>query len=317
MRGAQAKFSEASYVSPTKENICAVIVTYFPDAHFDERLARIRIQVAKTIIVDNTGAALPDAFSERMNQTDIEFIRNDENLGIGMALNQGLARAIQLGYPWAITFDQDSWVRPDLVKALISVCHQQPCPELIGIIGCNFEDQNIHKSLRKYKTGDPTFSEVEVVITSGSLMPTAVFSIAGPFRADLFIDFVDNEYCLRLRKLHYRVIMAMAPLMIHALGAATSVSLDIWIRKIPFVLTNRSSLRRYYLTRNALLVARRYFTIAPKWVLGSLTRVFVFAPLKIPFERNARWKKLCATAYGAFDALRSKTGKASAAWLEE
>lgn len=300
----------------SKENICAVVVTYFPDLHFPERLDRIRDQVVKTIIVDNTDSTDAIPALKAIHGTDIEIIRNKENLGIGQALNQGLKRAIELGYGWAVTFDQDSWIRPNLVSTLLDIYAQQPKPELVGIVGCNFQLKNTGTSPHKTEMNGLLFIETEAVITSGSLMPLAVFSATGPFRSDFFIDFVDHEYCLRLRKLGYRVVMAVAPLMIQPLGDASTYRLG-GTAGIPFVLTNRSPLRRYYMTRNGILVAMSYFAIAPTWVLRTVVSLLLFSVLKIPLEKDARWKKFRATLAGAFDAFRSRSGKAQALWLSD
>ena len=43
---------------PTKENTCAIIVIYYPDDRFGERLERINEQFSKTIVVDNTPTPL-------------------------------------------------------------------------------------------------------------------------------------------------------------------------------------------------------------------------------------------------------------------
>jgi rhamnosyltransferase len=298
------------FVGPTKENICAILVTYYPDALFAQRLERIRDQVGRILIVDNTADAKCGLASQLVSDDALNVLENKENLGIGAALNQGLTRAIQLGYQWMITFDQDSWVHEDLVTTLISIVEQQPQPDLVGIIGCNFEHETSHLSTIKHKVAGPNFSEAKTVITSGSLLSAAVFSAVGPFRSDFFIDFVDHEYCLRLRKLGYSVLTANAPLMVHALGAPTPLSFDTAIGKFSLVLTNRSPLRRYYMTRNGILVAKAYFSVAPIWALKTLGSVLGFALLKIPFEKTARWKKFCATILGALDALRSKSGKA-------
>jgi rhamnosyltransferase len=306
----------SGYTAPKAEKICAIIVTFFPDAHFSERLDRIRRQVAKTIIIDNTGEALQIASSQLVAVAGVEIIKNKKNEGIGAALNQGISRAMELGYEWTLTFDQDSWVNLDLVKILISIYEHQPRPELVGIVGCNFEDENTHVPSTKWAADGPIFREIETVITSGSLLSVSTFSKAGPFRSDFFIDFVDHEYCLRLLALGYKVISSSAPLMLHAFGAGSLVSPDGARGKLSIVLTNRSPLRRYYMTRNGLLVAKKYFRVAPKWVLGSLASLLIFAVLKITWERSARRKKFFATLYGALDALRSRTGQARVTWLE-
>jgi rhamnosyltransferase len=297
---------------PAVENICAIIVTYFPDAHFAERLARIRAQVGRTIIVDNTGAtgSITAAVAG-----DSDIIRNDSNLGIGEALNQGMACAAVLGYKWAISFDQDSWVDPDLVSTLISIYEQQPAPERVGIIGCNFEEENVRVPSVPFTAGGPMFRDMTAVITSGSLLSLMTHKRVGRFRSDFFIDFVDHEYCLRLLKLGYKVLSSTKPLMLHALGEGTVLTSIGDDRKLAIVLTNRSPLRRYYMTRNGLLVARQYFSVAPAWVLRSVSSLLLLATLKIPWEKKARLKKFRATICGLLDALRAKTGKADRDWL--
>jgi rhamnosyltransferase len=296
--------------------ICAIVVSYFPDVHFMERLTRIAGQVGWTVIVDNTGSTNIEKFVEPLEGTRRELIRNSENLGIGAALNQGLTRARELGFKWAITFDQDSWVYPDLIAKLIAIYQKQSKPDRVGVIGCNFEDINTHETrLGTHEVGSG-FRETEAVITSGCLMRTAIFSVAGPFRSDFFVDFVDYEYCLRLRQLGYRVIISTEPLMLHALGAASPLSLDFGYRRVAIVLTDRSPLRRYYMTRNAIHVAKKYFRIAPLWVFKTLASVIAFAPLKIPFEKTERTRKMRATLRGVFDGIHSRTGKARAPWLQ-
>jgi rhamnosyltransferase len=299
---------------PASQNICAIIVTYFPDAFFLERLGRIRAQVAKTIIVDNTGAGADPAL-QFGDSGDSDIITNDSNLGIGEALNQGMKRGMDLGYKWALTFDQDSWVNPDLVSTLIGIHDEQSSPERVGIIGCNFEEENVGAPSVPFVAGGPPFREITAVITSGSLLSFATYARVGPFRSDFFIDFVDHEYCLRLLQLGYKVLSSTQPLMVHALGEGTVLTSIGDDRKLAIILTNRSPLRRYYMTRNGLLVAKQYFSVAPAWILRSVSSLLLFAVLKIPWEQKARGRKFRATVYGAVDALRSRTGKAERQWL--
>jgi rhamnosyltransferase len=312
MTATRGDFPDQSKLS--MQNICAIIVTYFPDTFFPERLKRIRAQVAKTIIVDNTGAGADPAL-QFGDTEDADIIRNASNLGIGEALNQGMKRAMELGYTWALTFDQDSWVKPGLVSTLIGIYGQQPHPERVGILGCNFEEENVRAPSVPFVAGGPAFREITAVITSGSLLSLATYAKVGPFRSDFFIDFVDHEYCLRLLKLGYKVLSSTDPLMVHALGEGTVITSIGDDRKLAIILTNRSPLRRYYMTRNGLLVAKQYFSVAPAWILRSVSSLLLFAVLKIPWEQKARGRKLRATVYGAVDALRSKTGRAERRWL--
>jgi rhamnosyltransferase len=107
MQGGASRSSDR----PSAETICAIVVTYFPDAQFVERLNRIRGQVGLTVAVDNTGDTNVENLVGHPDGPHHEVIRNAEDLGIGAALNQGLTRAKDLGFKWVSTFDQDSWVK--------------------------------------------------------------------------------------------------------------------------------------------------------------------------------------------------------------
>lgn len=308
--------SDVRSAHPCSENICAIIVTYFPDYKFTERLERIRRQVRHTIIVDNTPEEKHSVSSLQFSDSSTEVISNNDNLGVGEALNQGMTRALELGYPWTITFDQDTWIHDNLLSTLIGIYEQQPAPERVGIIGSNFVDENLHVSPFKSKEQQSSFAEVKTVITSGSLTSTASFLAVGPFRSDFFIDFIDHEYCLRLQKFGYKVLVSTVPTMVHALGDATAFQVGAGATKLSLVLSNRPPLRRYYMTRNSIQLAKMYFRCEPSAVLRMLASILGFALLKIPFEKAGRLKKCFAVFYGAFDGLRSKSGKADERWLD-
>lgn len=301
--------STGDSLEPTPENTCAIFIAYFPEAQFSQRLEKMRRQVAKVLVVDNTpGGSGLGASLRSQDGLDIEVIENRANLGVGAALNQGFARAIQHGYHWVVTFDQDSWAQDHLVSTLAGIIRRQSRQDRVGIVGCNFEDQNLNTPAIKPDSGGQDFLETLTVITSGSLMSTAVFSAVGPFRQDFFIDFIDHEYCLRLRKRGYSVLMSTVPLMTHALGTAEKFHLAL-------VLTNRPPLRRYYMARNCLLVAKEYFMEAPIWTLKAMLGTLVFAALKIPFEKTDRSRKFRATLCGAWQGIRGKAGTSTPSWL--
>jgi rhamnosyltransferase len=311
----QSATSTGDFLEPNPENICAIFIAYFPDTQFSERLEKMRRQVAKILVVDNTpGGTGLGASLHSQNGLDIEVIENRANLGVGAALNQGFARAIQLGYRWVVTFDQDSWAQGNLISTLAGIIKRQSRQDRLGIVGCNFEDQNLNAPAVKPNSVGPDFLEPLTVITSGSLMSTEVFSAVGPFRQDFFIDFIDHEYCLRLRKRGYSVLMSTAPLMTHALGAAEKLGTGI-TGHLSLVLTNRPPIRRYYMARNCLLVAKEYFMEAPIWTVKAILSTLVFAALKIPFEKTDRSKKFRATLYGAWQGIRGKAGAFAPSWL--
>ena len=66
------------------------------------------------------------------DKENVQCIKNNYNAGVGAALNQGFSHAIKMRYEWAITFDQDTWVRSDLLAVLADIYKSQSRPELVG-----------------------------------------------------------------------------------------------------------------------------------------------------------------------------------------
>ena len=51
-----------------------------------------------------------------------------------------------------------------------------------------------------------TFTHPQYVITSGSFIPISIFNDVGFMREELFIDFVDIDWCLRARAKGYEIV---------------------------------------------------------------------------------------------------------------
>src|SRR5688500_10357031 len=87
---------------------CAVVVTYFPDADVLRRARAIASQVGTMVVVDNgSGPAHDDTLHSLTSIPNLTLLRNDTNLGLAGALNQGLRWAQEHGYVWGLMFDQD------------------------------------------------------------------------------------------------------------------------------------------------------------------------------------------------------------------
>lgn len=192
--------------------ILAVIVLYHPD----KPLADLKGEVDEVMIVDNT-----------LN-----------NIGVAAALNLGLKRAIDQGYDWLLTMDQDSVFEESGFKELKNLAFS--CKENIAIVS---PFHFIKKTPKK-----TSIEEVTITMTSGNLLRVSAAKKAGLFEEKLFIDSVDNEYCLRLQKHGYKIIRANSVILHHQLG-----------KPGPFNIVTHNAERRYYITRNMLYVMKKYF----------------------------------------------------------
>lgn len=296
-------------------SLCAIIVSYHPDAEFPARLAAVARQVGTVIVVDNasTHATIAD-LQERSVAEKFSLIVNPDNLGIARALNIGVQHAISLGYAWVLLFDQDTCVNDNLVAGLITVHTAVPKKIDLAVIGSHFHD--INRPSLKPAPGpslDSTlppcpanlWKEVDWVITSGSLISIAAYQNTGPFRDDFFIDFVDTEYCMRARKLGYHIIRTTAPLMSHAIGKHSQHQL-LGMRKWT---SNHSPDRRYYITRNYTVLLREsgdypYAWWAIKGLMASSKSL-----KRIILHEHDKSAKLIAVFHGWWDGVRGKMGK--------
>ena len=179
--------------SPRPSSVAAVVVTFHPEPDLTAKLASVLTQVGWIVVVDNGScdADLPDC-SEPTMRGRVEIIANTENRGIGAALNQGLRRAKERGYDWALTLDQDSSPLPNLVEASGRAFLAYPKPERLAAIGASFvgAEQPTPASAWAYR-------RLPAVITSGTLHSIPAWERLGGFRDDYFIDCVDTEFCLR------------------------------------------------------------------------------------------------------------------------
>lgn len=286
--------------APSMENVCAVVVAYFPDEDFEARLRTILPQVARLVIVDNTPKAIPlspeiiSAWGDRLH-----CITNHANRGVASALNQGIKYALQQGYHWTLTLDQDTECYPDMVTILGSV--YEDCSPRPAVIGSNYLD------LRSYKLKAPPQGneclEQKTVITSGSLINTKIAILIGGFREDYFIDQVDHEFCLRVRTHDYRVVISRKPVMSHSVGGPGGVRLPLI-----GILPNHPPLRKYYIARNTVVTVAEYWRREPDWCLRRSVRLLLGLLLMATLEKQ-RLAKVRAFAAGFRDAILRRMGQ--------
>ena len=143
-----------------------------------------------------------------------------------------------------------------------------------------------------------------VAMTSGSLMPSWIFDRCGYFNEELFIDQVDFEYCLRVRKLGFLVLQSDHAALFHRPGSITSRSF-FGIRL--FGVSNHSAKRRYYMSRNEIWLMRRFWKDYPSWCLLAILRL-VKETVKVFIAEEDRRAKLWNTLLGVRHGLEGRLG---------
>ena len=180
--------------------VAAIIVSYNPDSNLFDSINLLLNQVEKVIIVDNGSKEKYVKYIKSINEDKIEIILNKENLGIATALNIGVRKALENGYEWILTMDQDSKASPDMVKKMFNVYNSINREERKDILSIfpNFVDERI-QSIEENSNMN-SYEYVDADITSGNLLRKEVFEKVGFFDDSLFIDLVDTDFCMRLNE---------------------------------------------------------------------------------------------------------------------
>lgn len=284
--------------------VAAVVTAFNPDASLLTVCSSVIDQVDVVVVVDDGSPEPDEDIFARCSALGAIVVRQEQNLGIGAALNAGIlvARSHPSSTPSTaiLTLDQDSAVPQGYVAALaqaLRAATQAGVP--VAMVGP--AQATGVRSARGEGDGEVVFSREP--IQSGLLIPAETLEEVGLFDAELFIDGVDTEYFLRAEARGRRAIVADDATLEHQLGRRHVVRL--LGREIPVV--HAATFRYYYIARNRIILLRRYLRADARWAAGAVLRdlrhlaiVTVLVPGRIA--------RLRETVAGVRDGLRSTTG---------
>lgn len=263
-----------------QSDLVAVIVLYHPDPEWAHRMSSIADAVDEILVVDNSQPQT--AIPVLPPGVRVTVIRNQHNTGVAAALNQAAAYAIGKNARWLLMLDQDSRFAPGDAQRFITSCiSHQPyagiyCPSASRI-----------RNHRMYAA--------RFAMTSGSLLNLEAFRQCGPFDEKLFIDSVDHEYCLRLRKNGWKIIECGDVLFHHHPGTRITHR----IAGIVFSLSEHPPWRHYFIARNRLSVMFRYLIFDPVFFAKQLWE-YPKQLLKILIFEKEKFQRLMFMGRGVF-----------------
>ena len=294
--------------------IYAIIVTYHTDLAVLARLiAAVGPQVGHILVVDNgSGSVLVDGMEELLaSECAATLIKNSSNLGIADALNQGLDFAGRDGADYVLLLDHDSLPAEDMVATLRSVFESKQRQGInVAAVGPSYTDvKGQHASpfvrldgirLQRVECADHQTVCVDHLISSGSLISMSALADIGGMESDLFIDYVDTEWCLRAKSKGYQLYGVADAKMSHDLGDG---AVSFMGRKLPL----HSPLRYYYLLRNGVWLLRQPW-VDFRWRLMDIRRLFLIYIVYSLFvgERVNNWKMM---SRGLWHGLTGNMGK--------
>lgn len=278
--------------------VTGVVVLYNPDDSVIDNVKTYVNHLSVLYAMDNSEKK-NELFVERLLALSdkIVYIWNGENKGIAYALNLAARKSLELGADWLLTMDQDGKFEPGNLEKLIESCLSCTNDDLLIVSPTHLEVGIPRESLKS--SGNPF---PYITMTSGNMLNLRNYKKNGPFREDFFIDYVDNEYCLRAKKNGLKVIELKDVCVDHRLGKAKRV--------LNFTPTNHPPIRRYYITRNRVAVWREYYKVDPAYVRYDMW-AFVKETAKIVLGEDQKLEKVKMIVKGLSDSLRGKFGKLS------
>jgi len=246
--------------------VCAIIVTYNPNfQEFYEYYKQNVKEVDYTIIVDNSeNSVVRKKIKKISTEIFTEVIQLDSNRGIAYAQNIGVHKAEELNeFTFVLFLDQDSLLQKGMISIYSKYYEKLKNQYKIAALGVS----NTQKLNSDY-------FEVNQIISSGTFTPLSVFQDIGYFNEDLFIDFVEYDWCWRAKAKGYEIFsIRECKLLTHMHGDG-----KVNILGIPMV--KPSSIRLYYQYRNLLILLKCSY-VPLKWKIFMSVKMLVKIPIYI------------------------------------
>lgn len=215
-------------------------------------------KIDQIIVVDNASS---DGTADMLatQYPEVTVLSLPENGGVGGGYAAGLAHAaIAKKHSWIWLLDDDSVPPPDGLQKLLDGLQYLTegtaqtailaplCVDLktsMSYPGLSWQGRRLVPT-----PGDPSqpLTFVDSVISSGSLIRKEAVEAVGLPRVDFFMDFVDYEYCLRVRRSGFRIAVVRDSILDHEIGEQTTFNIlgrkKFWADHAPW--------REYYMVRN-------------------------------------------------------------------
>jgi GT2 family glycosyltransferase len=299
-------------------SITAIIVSYNRLSLLRKALAAHAEQTSqptRLLIVDNAstdGTREMLAAEGWLDRPGVELLALPENTGGAGGFAAGMKHAFDNGAQWVWMMDDDAEPHPDALAELMRVA-ADPMQIYGSLAVCGDETSwlttVLDPPLGEVDQSDdvPACAEVQSLPFLGFLVHRDLVARIGLPDASYFIAADDVEYCVRAQRAGAKVMMAGKSHIEHPKSRPTSI--DILGKTVVFL--SLPPWKRYYDTRNRLLIARRHYgsRLFTQTIPGSLVRLV--AAMR---QEPRKLTQLHAFAAGFIDGLLGIKGKRHAFW---
>lgn len=279
--------------------IYALVTLFYPNEKIVENVQALANQVDCVILSDNTPSCdNHNLFAEIRNCV---YIANGENFGLSKAFNVALKSQSFCNEDYIFFFDQDSRICNGYTETLIRNFEKIDLNHEIGCIGPQYVDTNSGKTItpRKIEVLSECCYTVSSMITSGLLAKYSVLKKIGFWNEDVFLDMADWDFCWRMKKAGFKIVLCNAITLTHTLGKG--------IKKIgKFNLRINHPVREYYQLRDSIKIFWKNY-VPIKYRIRFLLMYFPMPLIYLSFLPK-RVLRLKYVFYGFLDGLKGKNG---------
>jgi hypothetical protein len=251
-----------------------------------ESFSCVKYPNLEVIVVDNASGdeTVPTV---RARFPWITLIVNDDNLGYVGGNNVGIKYALERDADYVFILNSDTKMTPDAIEQLVAVMQSDPRIAITGAKNLCMDSPAytwgkygvlnwgpmLVRTHGRFRLDYPELSpkDVDWVIGNGCMMSREALQKIGVFDEDFFQVNEDVDWCVRARKLGYRVVYVDTAAIYHKGASSADLSK-------PIVFSYG-----YFLGRNAILFARKHANAA-QWarlltlmVVGVVLRVSAYS----------------------------------------
>jgi rhamnosyltransferase len=279
--------------------IAIVIIFYNPRNDALDTVRAFSSAGIQVYVVVNSASI--DVMDSLVKDGSAIIIRNSTNVGLAIALNQGITAVFADRVNDAVfLLDQDSKPSMEMLNILGDALTGAMARGIsVGCVGPKLIDIKAPSAdvSRCSECNTDGLVTVETIATSGMLIHRTAFLKIGSMMESLFIDCIDHEWCLRAATRGMGVFVVPKAEMFHDMGDA---AIKVFGRFKPL---HRSPMRHYYIIRNHFYMLRLPY-IPFRWKvkesLKSARRFFAY--LVISSDPANSFKLMCrAIANGILD----------------
>jgi rhamnosyltransferase len=280
--------------------LAGVVILFNPNEDVLQNILTYKNSVKSLYVIDNS-----EQFNNNLqklvdrNNGFLYYKHDGINEGISKRLNQAAQKAIDEGYEWLLTMDQDSYFDQETINYYLQEVSNYKYLNEVAMFGIEHDEKMVSTS------GD-SFINASLLITSGSIVNLNIYKRIGGFDDNLFIDHVDHEYCLRALLKGYKIAKWNKNLLHHTLGEKSN---HRSLKNLK--LTQRSlhtPLRLYYMVRNYNYLKSKYKKYFKKEI-KILSQSMLNEIKNNIFYNKKRFKVLRFIIKGFLDFRKGEMGK--------